>query len=115
MAAGCAGGLKERDGEEGALAAAARASAHFGGEAPPEAAVAGLRAVLELGDGVGVLVAESVDRLGVAADVAAEADAFALLVAVAGAEVGDLKADVDAVAESEPLEVKGDGIGVEGE
>ena len=115
VAAGGAGGLEEGDGEEGALAAAAGAGAHLRGEAPPEAAVAGLRVVFELGDGVGVLMAERVDRLRIAAEVAAKADAVALLVAVAGAEVGDLEAYLDAVAESEPLEVKGYGIGVEGE
>jgi len=108
VAAGGAGGLQERDGEERALTAAARTGAHLGGEAPPEAAVAGLRAMLELGDGVGVLVAEGVDRLGVAADVSAEADAVALLVAIAGAEVGDQEADFDAVAEGEPMEMEFD-------
>src|SRR5439155_1129489 len=74
-----------------------------------------LRAMLELGDGVGVLVAEGVDRLGVAADVSAEADAVALLVAIAGAEVGDQEADFDAVAEGEPMEMEFDRGGVEGE
>jgi len=115
VAAVGAGGLEEGDGEEGALAAAAGARAHLGGEASPEAAVAGLGAVLELGDGVGVFVAEGLDRLVVAADVAAEADAVAFLVAVAGAEVGDLEPHVDAVAEGEPVEVEGEGFGVEGE
>src|SRR3989442_1745302 len=67
------------------------------------------------GDGVGVLVAEGVDRLGVAADVSAEADAVALLVAIAGAEVGDQEADFDAVAEGEPMEMEFDRGGVEGE
>jgi hypothetical protein len=114
VAAGGAGGLEEGDGEERALAAAARPGAHLRGKAPPEAAVAGLRVVFEVRDGVGVLMAERVDRLRIAADVAAEADAVALLVAVAGAEVGDLEAYLDAVAESEPLEVEGDGVRVEG-
>ncbi len=85
VAAGGAGGLEKGNGEEGALAAAAGAGAHLSGEASPEAAVARLRAMLELGDGVGVLVAEGFDRLGVAADVAAEANAVALLIAVARA------------------------------
>ena len=115
VAAGGAGGLEEGDGEEGALAAAAGAGAHLGGEAAPEAAVAGFGAVLELGDGVGVFVAEGLDGLLVAADVAAEADAVAFLVAVAGAEVGDLESHGDAVAEGEPVGVCLDGVGVEGE
>jgi len=115
VTAGVAGGLEEGDGEEGALAAAAGAGAHLRGEAPPEAAVASLRVVFELGDGVGVFVAERVDRLRIVAEVAAQADAVALLVAVAGAEVGDLEPDVDAIAEGEPVEVNGDGIRVEGE
>jgi hypothetical protein len=115
VAAGGAGGLEEGDGEEGAPAAAAGARAHLDGEAAPEAAVAGLGGVLELGDGVGVFVAEGLDRLVVAADVAAEADAVAFLVAVTGAEVGDLESDVDAVAEGEPVEMEGEGFGVEGE
>jgi len=115
MAAGGAGGLEEGDGEEGALAAAAGTGAHLGGEASPEAAVAGLRAVLELSDGVGVLVAERVYGLGVAADVSAEADAVALLVAVAGTEVGDLEADLDAVPQGEPVEVEVESVMGEGE
>ena len=77
--------------------------------------MASLRVVFELGDGVGVFVAERVDRLRIVAEVAAQADAVALLVAVAGAEVGDLEPDVDAIAEGEPVEVNGDGIRVEGE
>ena len=101
--------------EEGALAAAAGARAHLGGEAAPEAAVAGLRAVLELGDGVGVFVAEGLDRLVVAGDVAREADAVAFLVAVAGLKIGDLKTDFDAVAKGEPAEVEGKDVEVEGE
>ena len=71
--------------------------------------------MFELGDGVGVFVAEGLDGLVVAADVAAEADAVAFLVAVAGAEVGDLEPDFDAVAEGEPAKVEGEGFGVEGE
>ena len=115
MAAGGAGGLEEGDGEERALAAAAGAGAHLSGEASPESAVACLRAVFELGDGVCVLVAEGVDRLVVAADVATEPDAVALLVAVAGAEVGDLEAYFDAVTDGEPVQVEGEHLGVEGE
>jgi hypothetical protein len=115
MAAGGAGGLEEGDAEEGAFAAAAGAGAHLGGEAAPEAAVAGFGAMFEFGDGVGVFVAKGVDGLFVAADVAAEADAVAFLVAVAGAEVGEVELDVDAVAEGEPGEVVCDGVGVEGE
>ena len=115
MAAGGAGGLEERDGEKRALTAATRPGPHFGGKALPEAAVASLRAVLELCDGVGVFVAEGIDRLGVAADVAAEADAVALLVAVAGAQIGDLEAHLDAVAKGKPVEVQVDGFGAEGE
>ena len=115
MAAGSAGGLEEGDGEERAFAAAAGAGAHLDGEPAPEAAVAGLRAVFEFGDGVGVFVAEGLDRLFVAADVTAEPDAVAFLVAVAGAEVGDLEPDVDAVAEGEPVEVEDDGVEAKGE
>jgi len=115
VAAGGAGGLEEGDAQKWALAAAAGTRAHLDGEAAPEATVAGLGAVLELGDGVGVFVAEGLDRLVVAADVAAEANAVAFLVAVARAEVGDLESDVDAVAEGEPVEVEGEGFGVEGE
>ena len=114
VTAGVAGGLEEGDGEEGALAEAAGAGAHLRGEAPPEAAVASLRVVFELGDGVGVFVAERVDRLRIVAEVAAQADAVALLVAVAGAKVGDLEAYLDAVAESEPVQVEIDGFGAEG-
>jgi len=114
-AAGGAGGLEERNGEEGAFAAAAGAGAHLDGELAPEATVACPRVVLELGDGVGVFVAERLDGLVVARDVAAETDALALLIAVAGFEVGDLETDVDAVAEGEPVEVEGEGFGVEGE
>jgi hypothetical protein len=113
VAAGGAGGLEEGDGEEGAFAAAAGASAHLGGEAAPEAAVAGFGAVLEFGDGVGVFVAKGVDGLLVAADVAAETDAVAFLVAVASAEVGDLESYFDAVAEGEPAQVESDGGGAE--
>jgi len=115
VTAGGAGGLEEGHGEERALATAAGAGAHLRGEAPPEAAVASLRVVFELGDGVGVFVAERVDRLRIVAEVAAQADAVALLVAVAGAEVGDLEADVDAIAEGEPIEVEVDSFGAEGE
>ena len=113
--AGGAGGLEERDGEQGAFAATAGTGAHLDGELPPEAAVACPGVVLELGDGVGVFVAERLDGLVVARNVAAEADALALLVAVAGLEVGELEADVDSVAEGEPVEVEGEGFGVEGE
>jgi hypothetical protein len=90
VSAGGAGWLEERDGEEGAYAAAARAGAHFDGELAPEAAVAGAGVVLEFGDGVGVFVADGLDGLIVAGDVAGETNAIALLVAVAGFEVGDL-------------------------
>lgn len=114
-AAGGAGGLQERDGEEGAFPAAAGAGAHLDGELAPEATVGDLRFVLELGDRMGVFVAEGLDGLLVTRDVAAEADAVALLVTVAGLEVGDLEADVDAVAKCEPVEVEGEGFGVEGE
>jgi hypothetical protein len=83
VAAGGTGRLEEGDGEERAYAAAARAGAHLDDEFAPEAAVAGSRVVLEFGDGVGVLMAEGLDRLIVAGDVAGEADAVAFLIAVA--------------------------------
>jgi hypothetical protein len=83
VAAGGAGWLEEGDGEEGADATAAGARAHLGGELAPEAAVAGARVVFEFGDGVGVFVAKGLDGLIVVRDVAREADAVALLVAVA--------------------------------
>jgi hypothetical protein len=103
LAAGGAGGLEKGDGEKGTFAAAAGPRAHVGGKAAPQGAVGGLRAVLELGDCVGVFVAEGLEGLVVAADVAAQADAVAFLVAVAGAEVGDLEPDFDAVAEVSQL------------
>jgi hypothetical protein len=114
-AAGGAAGQQERDGEEGADAATARSRAHLDGELPPEATMCGPRTMLELCNGVGVFVAKCLDSLLVARDVAAEADAVAFLVAVAGLEGGDLKAHLDAVAEGEPVEVEGDGFGVERE
>jgi hypothetical protein len=77
--------------------------------------MARLRTVFELGDGVSVFVAEGLDGLLVARDVAAEANAIALLVTIAGLEIGDLQPDFDAIAESEPVEMKGEGIRVEGE
>jgi hypothetical protein len=71
--------------------------------------------VFELGDGVGVFVAERLDRLVVPADVAAKSNSVTSLVAVARAEVGDLKADLYAVACGKPGQVKTDSIKIEGE
>jgi hypothetical protein len=71
--------------------------------------------MFEFGYRVRIFVADSFDCLLVARDVAAEANAVALLVAVAGLEVRDLKVDRNSVAEGQPLKLKVNGLEVEGE